>query len=362
MKVTVIRTNDIFIMILEYLHYKMDNSYSREFINIENDKPKFILSEPSFEWNGINFILITTEEYKKNYDHFNKYSELILEHDSFTVLSTFIEESTQFIIKKLYLPKQELRVYRSDRAHWESESKLKEKTIETVYLPQKIKDELLIDITKFNEPKTIERYKQLNINHIRMYMLYGPPGTGKTSLIKSIATHLKKNICYLNIGPDTTDTILKTCIGHIPENSILCLEDIDALFGEERKTKNSSLTFSGFINTFDGFASPENLLVFMTTNNLPQLENAVIRRISYFIEFRYAVKEQIKQMFDMFFPGNDFETFYKNIGDNKITINILEKFFIKYLFDDIVEASKQFPKFANGELKVELNNCSKLYT
>ena len=30
-----------------------------------------------------------------------------------------------------------------------------------------------------------------------MYMFYGPPGTGKTSLIKSIATHFKKNIAYL---------------------------------------------------------------------------------------------------------------------------------------------------------------------
>jgi hypothetical protein len=40
---------------------------------------------------------------------------------------------------------------------------------------------------------------------------------------------------------------------------------------------------------------------------------------------------------------------------------LIEKFFIKYLFDDIIKESKNFAKFANGELKVELNNCSKLY-
>ena len=68
-------------------------------------------------------------------------------------------------------------------------------------------------------------------------------------------------------------------------------------------------------------------------------------------------------MFYTFFPtySDQFETFYNNIGDIDVTINILEKFFIKYLFDDIIKESKNFSKFANGELKVELNNCSKLY-
>ena len=40
----------------------------------------------------------------------------------------------------------------------------------------------------------------------------------------------------------------------------------------------------------------------------------------------------------------------------------LEKFFTKYLFDNILEKGKLFSKFANGELKVELNTSSRLYT
>ena len=68
MKVVVIRSDDTFIMILEYLNYKMDKTLKREFIHLENEKPRFIVSEPSFEWNGINFTITTSDDYKKNYD------------------------------------------------------------------------------------------------------------------------------------------------------------------------------------------------------------------------------------------------------------------------------------------------------
>ena len=62
-------------------------------------------------------------------------------------------------------------------------------------------------------------------------------------------------------------------------------------------------------------------------------------------------------MFETFFPKyiDQFETFYENIHI-ECTINILEKFFIKYLFSDIVKESKNFSKFANGELKIEKTN------
>jgi chaperone BCS1 len=342
----------------------MDTSFSRELIIIESEtyQPRYIINEHSFQWNQINFKIIKCDDFKKSFDTYHQYSELIIEHESITIITTFIEKCSEYILKKLYCDTSKISIYKSLYKNWILETELKQKDMNKIYIPQKIKDDLLLDINNFTDEKVIARYSQLNINHIRMYMFYGPPGTGKTSLIKGIATHFKKNIAYLNIAIDLEDSQLKKCIGNMPDNSILCLEDVDSLFGEERISKNS-LTFSGFINIFDGFATPQNLIVFMTTNNLPQLEHAVIRRISYFVEFKYAVKEQIKQMFDTFFPSysNDFETFYKNIGDINITINILEKFFIKYLFDDIIEASKNFSKFANGELKIELNNCSKLY-
>jgi len=365
MKVVVIRSDDNFFMILEYLHYHMDNSLMRELIGVETDikQPRYILSEPYFEWNGLLFKIIKNDVYKKQYECFYKYTELLIEHDSLTVISNFIQNAVSYISKKMYRDEDILCVFKSCYTKWDFETELCKKNMDKVYLNEKIKTNIINDITTFYTDKVIERYKQLNINHIRMYMFYGPPGTGKTSLIKGLATHFKKNISYLNISNDLEDSQLKKCIQNIPQNSILCLEDVDSLFGEERRSKNN-LTFSGFINTFDGFATPQNLIVFLTTNKLFQIEQAVIRRISYFIEFKYASKEEIKQMFCMFFPtySDQFETFYNTIGQIETTINVLEKFFIRYLFDDIITESKNFAKFANGELKIELSNCSKLYT
>jgi AAA+ superfamily predicted ATPase len=93
----------------------------------------------------------------------------------------------------------------------------------------------------------------------------------------------------------------------------------------------------------------------MTTNKINELDYAMKRRISYFIEFTYAVKEQIQKMYSTFFPMNDFEEFYKKVKNKQFTINILEKFFVKYLFDDINKHADELNDFASGELKLESN-------
>jgi AAA+ superfamily predicted ATPase len=104
-------------------------------------------------------------------------------------------------------------------------------------------------------------------------------------------------------------------------------------------------------------------MVFFTTNDLEVIDKAIIRRISYFIEFKYAAKEQIHEMFNTFFPQytDSFDKFYENVKNTKTTINVMEKFFIKYIFEDIVEKSYLFGKFANGELLLKQGNESKMY-
>jgi len=189
-------------------------------------------------------------------------------------------------------------------------------------------------------------------NDLPHLFITGPPGCGKTTFIKTLASHFRRNLAYLTLNKDMDDTDLKKCIQNIPKNSFFCLEDIDSFFVENsRRPDNNSLTFSGFINILDGISTPEDTIIFMTTNNLTGLEHAIIRRINYFVKFTYATREQIQQMFVKFFPNysDDFDKFWNNISDIPITINILEKFFVKYLFDNIIEKSKLFPNFANGE-------------
>ena len=110
MKVTVIKSDCNYSNILEFLHYHLDHNFSRELINTEGDKciPRYIISEPSFEYSNIKFTIIQNEKYKKDYSFFYKYSELILEHLSFDHINKFINnckigKTIEKLIKKLYL-------------------------------------------------------------------------------------------------------------------------------------------------------------------------------------------------------------------------------------------------------------------
>jgi chaperone BCS1 len=237
---------------------------------------------------------------------------------------------------------------------WDENKELGSRTIDSVYLPGTIKQDLVNDITLFLNESVQQRYRELHINNIRIYMFYGIPGTGKTSVIKSLANHFKKNIANLNFERECDYSSILKLMERIPDNSFVCIEDIDSIFGEDR-TNKTGLTFSDFINIFDGVQTPQNTIVFMTTNRLMELDDAVIRRIHYFIEFKHSTKEQIQELFQRFFPNSNFELFYRSVEDIPVTINIMEKFFTRYLFDDILERAKLFPKFANGELRVELN-------
>ena len=372
MKVIVNKSCGSFNNILEYLNYKLPDHFVRNLISVEgiDNTPKFTINEKEFDFtfNGsvIHFKIIESSEFKKNFDYFFRYSELIIENESLEIIKKFISEANEYIEKNIHTFNQNtINIYTCCCRFWKKESELTLRSLDTTYIPNKVKEDILKDITFFNDQNTIKRYSELNICHKRIYMFYGPPGCGKTTFIKSLASHFKRNLAYLTIDREMDDRDLKKCIQNIPKNSFFCLEDIDSLFIENsRKSDNNSLTFSGFINILDGISTPEDTIIFMTTNNLTVLEHAVIRRINYFVKFTYATKEQVQQMFVKFFPGysNDFDKFWNHVSDIPITINILEKFFVKYLFDNIIEKGKLFSNFANGELKVESDNMDKLYT
>jgi len=366
MKVIINKSNQVFNHVLEYLNYKLPDTLTRSLQSIESNEPLFQIYQKEFFYLDISFTIIENDSvYKTEYDFFYKYSELHIEHESMNVIKKFISEAYEYIEKNLHsFQEGTINIYTSSCCRWRKDSELKIRTMETTYLPVKVKDEIIKDISLFNDPKTIQRYSDLGVNHSRIYMFYGPPGCGKTTFIKSLASYFKKNIAYLTIQSDMSDYDLKRCIKNVPKNSLLCLEDIDSLFLEKsRKSNGNELTFSGFINNLDGIITPENSMIFMTTNNLDNIEHAVTRRINYFVKFTYATREQVQQMFSNFFPDYvvQFDKFWDRVSDIPITINILEKFFVKYLFDNIIEKSKLFANFANGELKVETSNTDKLY-
>lgn len=358
MKVVITIDTCEFRMILEYLHYKVPDDYIRQLSEFTIG-PTFMVFEPEFEYLNLKFKIVSTENFQVS-GHFRKYSELSIEGPIHEIESFITLAVTS--IKKNKFQNDFSVIYKSEYNYWSEYSKLEQRSMDTVYLPNSIKKDLLEDLSNFYNPEHIKMYTSLGINHTRMYMLYGLPGTGKSTLIRSVATYLKKNIAYVYIKQDMDYDNFRNLMSNVPDESIVCFEDVDSLFVESREQK-SCLTFSGFINVFDGIDISKNLMVFFTTNNLEVIDKAIIRRISYFIEFKYATKEQIKEMFNTFFPSysESFDKFYENIKNTETTINVMEKFFIKHIFQDPVEKSHLFAKFANGELLLKQNNDSKLY-
>ena len=70
--------------------------------------------------------------------------------------------------------------------------------------------------------------------------------------------------------PNMDDASLSREIREAPNNAMIMLEDVDAVFVDRTKTegKKNSVTFSGLLNAIDGVGSQEGRIFVMTTNHI----------------------------------------------------------------------------------------------
>jgi hypothetical protein len=89
-------------------------------------------------------------------------------------------------------------------------------------------DVLLNDARKFLDSSAW--YLDKGIPYRRGYMLYGLPGCGKTSFAQVLAGELKLDICMLALThAGLTDNDLCELLRDAPRNSVIVLEDVDAV-------------------------------------------------------------------------------------------------------------------------------------
>ncbi len=274
--------------------------------------------------------------------------------DSFETIQKFFERAEEYTKNQVNnnKNKDKIKVLTYDYK-WECDNIINKKTFASIHLPPKVLSDFLYDIKTFLSEETKKRYEELELNPCRIYGLYGPPGTGKTTLIHTIASHYSMNIATLSFDNHMNDRAFKMSLKKIPKDTILCLEDIDALFREDRKSEESFITFSGIINALDGVSKIKNLIIFMTTNHINKLDPALKRRIDYFIKFDFCVKSQVKDMFDRFLGQEDFELFWKHCAPLKVTPSILQKFFTSNLHKKLDEYVGNLKEFVEGEHGIE---------
>ncbi|KAG2179371.1 hypothetical protein INT44_006217 [Umbelopsis vinacea] len=196
-----------------------------------------------------------------------------------------------------------IRIYQYISSHnrWSSTYYKEIRDLESVVLPVGLKEDLIADIKRFSASSKL--YRRQNIPYRRTYLFEGPPGTGKSSLVQALVTYFRMHICTINLSdPSLTEANLNSMMNTIPQNSVILIEDVDALASMSKYTRNG-LSWHSILNCLDGVTSQEGTIVFMTTNSVDLLDAALLRpgRVDRRIPFNLSDDFQIRQMFMNFF-------------------------------------------------------------
>lgn len=203
-------------------------------------------------------------------------------------------------------------IYTSKGIEWKPFGEPKRKRpIDSVVLEEGVKERIVADVKSFLDTRIW--YMDRGIPHRRGYLLYGPPGTGKSSFIQALAGELDFNIAMLNVSErGLTDDRLNHLLSTIPPRTIVLLEDADAAFVNRRQADETgyaggTVTFSGLLNALDGVASAEGRIIFLTTNHVERMDEALIRpgRVDMTVRLGEATAYQIENLWDRFYGEYD---------------------------------------------------------
>lgn len=136
---------------------------------------------------------------------------------------------------------------------------------------QKIHD----DVARWLKSK--EWYEQKGLLHRRGSLLFGPAGSGKSSLIRKVGQSLDLPVFAFELSTMTDQQL----IGFWDEARrsgpcIIVMEDIDTVFHKrEPANPNIKLSFECLLNCISGVEPAEGVYLFITTNKLEELDDAL---------------------------------------------------------------------------------------
>lgn len=221
-----------------------------------------------------------------------------------------------------------------DAECWDSGRLVAHRPLDTLFLPDHVAEDAIHDLTGYLKQETQDAYASLHIAPIRVYMAYGPPGTGKTSFVHCLASETGHNLATLQCKAGMTDDDIARSLRDLPPKTFVCIEDIDTWF-ERRTSKNHGVTFASVLAALDGAYERVGggaLTVFLTTNTLDQLDQALRRRVDYAVEFGFATRRQCHQMFAAFHPGHvGFDALWARIRNTKFSMSVFQKFLVQTL-------------------------------
>ncbi|KAM0426419.1 hypothetical protein ACHAPT_008466 [Fusarium lateritium] len=270
--------------------------YGRGFLLITRRIDDFAasLSDPSYD--GIGGEDITVSSFGWSAEPIKTFIETCREYS---------DRQTQFFVI----------IYSRDRygLAWKPKARKPIRHLDTVHFDGGIKQDLLVDIRNYLDPKTQKRYRSRSMPYRRGYLFYGPPGTGKSSLSVAIAGEFGLDLYEVKIPSVATDADLEQMFQEIPPRCVVLLEDIDAVWVDRSSNEKNgqdgnhapNCTLSGLLNVLDGVGSQEGRIVIMTTNRPDQLDSALVRpgRVDMKVLLGNISKKSAEEMFiRMFSP------------------------------------------------------------
>lgn len=196
----------------------------------------------------------------------------------------------------------------------------RKRPLESVVLAEGVKERIVEDVEDFIA--SASWYHDRGIPYRRGYLLYGPPGTGKSSFIQALAGELDYDIAILNLSErGLTDDRLNHLLTIVPNRTLVLLEDVDAAFSNKRTQtdadgfRGANVTFSGLLNTLDGVASAEERIVFLTTNHVERLDEALVRpgRVDMTVRLGEVTRYQVARLWDRFYEELDTDGHHRKI-------------------------------------------------
>jgi len=209
-----------------------------------------------------------------------------------------------------------------DYGEWMNFGEINGKDIKNIVLRNK--EKIIDNIKDFISKK--QWYLDRGLLYKRGYLFYGPPGNGKTSLCLAIAKHFNRNIYFLNLNDIEKDNNLFIAFNNIKNNSVLVIEDVDAIFGT--REGKSKISFSGLLNCMDGAFSKYGIITIMTTNHIDKIDDALIRegRIDMKINIGNPDKEMVEEYLKTFYEKDIKLDFY----DSKYSMSKIQEICLQH--------------------------------
>ncbi|KAK4902706.1 Complex III assembly protein translocase and chaperone [Elasticomyces elasticus] len=258
------------------------------------------------------FIAVSRERVDRNFDAMGKPFETVRLTTLYShrhIFEDIVREAFEMAVRST---EGKTVVFTSQNMSWQASGQPKRRRpFDSVVLEKGLAESVLSDVHEFLDARTW--YLDRGIPYRRGYLLYGPPGTGKTSFCQALAGELDFNIAMLSLSQrGLTDDLLNHLLLNVPPRTLVLLEDADAAFSNRRQTESdgysgANVTYSGLLNALDGVASAEERMIFMTTNHIDRLDDALIRpgRVDMTVHLDNATEWQMEKLWDRFYAEQD---------------------------------------------------------